>query len=313
MYRVARRLSEAGGRLRHLLPGMSGVWALALCAGIMGSCARPAAERDVLAVSIPAQKWLLDSIVGDRFEVISMLDAGSNPETFEPTMRQLSELEGSKVYFTVGALDFELASMQRIHENFPGLEIVESSHGIEPAESTHTHAHSERDHDHDHEELGDPHVWTSLPNARVMARNMYEKVVSLDPAGRDYYKARWQDLDANLAALHDSVSRELAPLKGEAFMVWHPSLSYFARDYGLRQIGIETAGKESSPAQYRRQLDKAREARPLIFFTQAEFDPRQARSMAAELAVKTAPVSLMQGDIPAQIRTLTHELTQATH
>ncbi len=284
---------------------------LALCALLACACSGGGAADKVLAVSIPSQKWLLDSIVGDRFTVVSMLDAGSNPETFEPSMSQLMALDGSPVYFTVGQLDFEVASMPRIRENFPGLEIVESAQGVRAVESGHAHAHSGED--HDHHASGDPHVWTSLPNARVMARRMYEKVVELDPAGKDYYTARYRDLDGRLASLHDSVTRVLAPLRGAAFMVWHPSLSYFARDYGLRQISIETAGKESSPAQYREQLDKARNAAPLIFFTQAEFDPRQARSMAADLAVPTAPVSLMQPDLPAQIRIMTHELVQAAH
>lgn len=293
----------------------SGASLLALCSLLACACSRSGAPDKVLAVSIPTQKWLLDSIVGDRFTVVSMLDAGSNPETFELSMSQLMALDGTPVYFTVGQLDFEIASMPRIRENFPGLEIVESAEGVHIVESGHSHAHSHSHagEEHDHHVSGDPHVWTSLPNARVMARRMYEKVVDLDPANKDFYTARYRDLDDNLAALHDSVTRVLAPLRGTSFMVWHPSLSYFACDYGLRQISIETAGKESSPAQYRAQLDKAREAGPLIFFTQAEFDPRQARSMAADLAVPTAPVSLMQPDLPAQIRILTHELVQAAH
>lgn len=289
-------------------------WLAALCAllALAGGCCRPGAAERTLTVSLPAQKWLLDSIVGDRFTVVSMLGAGSNPETFEPSMRQLAALEGSRAYFTVGELDFELASLPKIRENLPDLQIVESGRGIVPVESEHGHAHSAHGHD-EHHGHGDPHVWTSLPNARVMARNMYEKVVALDPAGKDYYTARWRDLDSRLALLHDSVSRALAPLQGQAFMVWHPSLSYFARDYALRQISVETGGKESSPAQYRMQLDKARKASPLVFFTQAEFDPRQARSMAADLAVPTAPVSLMAADLPAQIRIMTHDLVQAAN
>ena len=33
-------------------------------------------------------------------------------------------------------------------------------------------------------------------------------------------------------------------MKGGSFVVWHPSLSYFARDYGLEQISLEYDGKE---------------------------------------------------------------------
>lgn len=298
---------------RRPLPSLAGLCAVLACALAL-SCGRGPGEgggREVLTVSIPPQKWLLDSIVGHRFAVVSMLDAGSDPETCEPGMRQLAALQGSRAYFSVGALDFELAAMPRIRENHPSLRVVTTSAGIEPAASGHAHAHSHAH--HSHAPGGDPHVWTSLPNARIMARNMYDEVVRLDPAGRDYYTARWRDLDTRLAALSDSVARVLAPLRGRAFMVWHPSLGYFARDYGLRQVSAETSGRESSPAMYRARLDQARRARPAIFFTQAGSDPRQALAMAAELGVPTAAVALTMPDIPAQIRILTHELSKAAH
>jgi zinc transport system substrate-binding protein len=33
--------------------------------------------------------------------------------------------------------------------------------------------------------------------------------------------------------------------KGKSFLIFHPALGYFARDYGLSQITIEVEGKES--------------------------------------------------------------------
>lgn len=275
---------------------------------VLTSCSHANNGAKVLTVSIPAQKWLLDSIVGDRFEVITLLDDNSNPETFELSMQTLMKLQNSAVYFTVGEISFEQTSAERIRENFPDLKIVRTSGGISPIHGTHSHADGT-----EHHEGADPHVWSSLPNARIMARNMYEEVLKLDPKGRDYYTKRYKALDENLAALHDSLKRELTPLKGATFLVWHPSLSYFARDYGLHQVGMEPDGKESSPAQFRAQLDMARASSPSVFFTQKEYDSRQAASMATELGIRTAPVSLMQGDIPAQIKSLADELIKANH
>ena len=40
-----------------------------------------------------------------------------------------------------------------------------------------------------------------------------------------------------------------------AFMIYHPALSYFARDYGLHQIPIEAGGKEPSPAHLKALID----------------------------------------------------------
>lgn len=281
---------------------------LVLCSA---ACTGHKGGKDTLMVSLPAQKWLLDSIVGDRFEVEAILDAGSNPETFEPTMQQLMSLQNSVAYFTVGGLGFELASLPKIQENFPDLQVIGSSDGIVPIEHTHAHAEGHgKTHSHDD---ADPHVWTSLPNARVLARNMYDAVIRIDPDGKDYYAARFKALDSSLAALNDSISELLLPLKGRSFIVWHPSLSYFARDYGLNQISIEVAGKEASPARYKEQLDMSGDTSPLLFFTQAEFDSRQAANLAAELGLATSPIAVMQADIPAQIRQIANDLHRAAN
>ena len=55
--------------------------------------------RPVLTVSIEPQRALLEDIVGDRFEVQTLLTSGANPETFEPTMRARMDVDKSKAYF----------------------------------------------------------------------------------------------------------------------------------------------------------------------------------------------------------------------
>ena len=58
--------------------------------------------------------------------------------------------------------------------------------------------------------------------------------------------------------------------------VWHPSLSYFARDYGLEQISLGTEGKEMSAKSLTEAIDKARDKGVGVFFFQKEYDSRQA-------------------------------------
>ena len=44
------------------------------------------------------------------------------------------------------------------------------------------------------------------------------------------------------------------------FIVYHPALTYYARDYGLRQVAIEADGKEPSAKQLTAVIRQAREA-----------------------------------------------------
>lgn len=82
---------------------------------------------------------------------------------------------------------------------------------------------------------------------------------------------RLDSLDAGLDSL-------LASSRGKAFVVWHPSLSYFARDYGLRQISLSPEGKEASVNMMQTAVDSARASGAEILFFQKEIDSRQAET-----------------------------------
>ena len=74
-------------------------------------------------------------------------------------------------------------------------------------------------------------------------------------------------------------------------MIYHPALSYFARDYGLHQIAIEEGGKEPSPAQLKELIDLCRQEEVHIIFIQPEFDKRNAEIIAKQTNTKVVPIN----------------------
>lgn len=276
----------------------------AICMMMLAACSRKhkTAEegKPVVTVSIPAQQWLLQQIAGDRMEVQSLLGPTSNPETFEPDMRQLMNLEQSRAFFCTGMAGFEEAMREKIAENFPSLRICDSSGEIIPLMHTHEGGVVHEDYD--------PHIWTSLKNARIIAAEMLNEIIEIDPAGEQIYSENFRKLDSRLAQLDDSITRVLEPSRGASFLVWHPSLSYFARDYGLRQLAMEPEGKEASPAALRERIDRVAGENPRVFFIQREYDSRQAEALARELGVRTEKIAVMQPDIMEQARIITRAI-----
>lgn len=59
--------------------------------------------------------------------------------------------------------------------------------------------------------------------------------------------------------------------------MWHPSLSYFARDYGLEQISLSPEGKEASVKMMQSTIDKAIDRDVKTLFFQKDIDSRQAQ------------------------------------
>lgn len=251
-------------------------------------------DRPTLAVSVEPQRALLEGIVGDRYRVVTLLGPGANPETFEPTASTMASLNDSKAYFYLDALPFEHKIEQSMAKD---LDLVDVSKGITPLYGTHGHEGHEG---HSHGNI-DPHLWTSVVNARRMARNMYDKVVVLDPDGKDYYTARYNALDARLDSLDRSWAGRLSAAQVRAFAVWHPSLSYLARDYGLEQISVGYENKEASAPQLARVIDEARGKGVKVFFFQKEYDSRQAGSLNASMGTRLVTVNPLDYDWESQL------------
>lgn len=247
--------------------------AVAIVVFVVG-CADPAARKiPVVSVSIEPQRWLLEQIVGDKMEVRSLMGNGGNPEHYEPTFSHLANLEKSVAYFQVGNLGFESAIMEKVQANNPDLPIYCVSDSIRMILDTHHH-----DHHKDSEECFayDPHTWSSVKNAKIMAANMLRGMKEVDADNAAYYTRNFITLSHKLDSLDLRLTEKLAPVCGGSFIVWHPSLSYFARDYGLTQLALGMENKELSAEETRSLIDRARSAGTTVFFIQKDFDRSQA-------------------------------------
>lgn len=281
--------------------------ALALVA--LHSCSGKTNGKPVITVSIQPQKYFLDKIVGDKFDVICLLSKGSNPETYEPSMNHLMNLEKSKAYFRIGNIGFEMAIVDKAKTNNPDLLIFDNGENIEKIVGSHSgvsHSHEEGHH-HNHEV--DPHIWTSAVNARIIAENMCNAVCQLDPANKEYYTERANELYAEIESLHSALKQQLSAVQGDAFIVWHPSLSYFARDYGLKQISMEYEGKEIPAKFLKAEIDSAKACNARVFFFQKEFDSRQAESINSEIGTKMVVINPMNYDWDTELKQIADALT----
>lgn len=285
------------------------VLALSVC-----GCTRKeaAADRPLLMVSIEPQKWILEQLVGDDYAIGTMLDRGANPETFDPSMEKRLQADKATAYFSTGAFPFEESLAKSLPD---GTRIVNTSDGIEPIYGTHSHTHnhtSGHSHGHDcdhHGEAADPHMWTSLKNARIIARNMAEALADLDPAEAATVNRRLATLEQRLDSIDKATANRLEGAS-RSFAIWHPSLSYYARDYGLNQIAVGQESKEMPAGQVRQVIDNARDANVKVFFFQKEYDNRQAESINSAIGSRMITIDPLAYDWLGQIELITNEIAR---
>lgn len=280
-----------------------------LCQGC-GNNSNSDSCRTSFTVSIEPQKYLLEQLAGDSVDVVVLLDNGANPETFEPSASKRMAAERSKAFFATGTLPFERTITGSIGD---GVEIVNTSEGIEFAYGTHSHHHADGGSDHPHEGHdatdADPHVWTSVANARIMARNMADGLKKIDPDNSAAYESRLSVLNRRLDSI-DSVIRDRVGRSRKSFAIWHPSLTYFARDYGLNQIAVGSESKEISARKLAEIIAEAKNDSVGVFFFQKEYDSRQAETINEILGSRIVTINPLSYEWEGQLDTISLELSK---
>ena len=116
------------------------VLSLASCAGNGNND-----KRQTLTVTIEPLRYFTEAIAGDKFNIVSMVPEGSNPETYDPTPQQLVKLAKSKAYLQIGHIGFEQAWIKKLQANTPNLPFYDMSEGIDLIHEINGHTHGKED------------------------------------------------------------------------------------------------------------------------------------------------------------------------
>lgn len=234
-------------------------------------------EKPKIVVSIAPQKFIIDKIAGDLVDVMVMIPPGTSPHVYDPTPRQMMEVGKSDIYFFIGNLGFEVAWYYSIKDTYPQLMLVNLNDDLDLL--------SGEEHDHgDHQHAGfNPHTWMSPRNIVIMGERIKTVLAGKYPELKNTLEANFLLFKQEITTIDKEVSTTLSDLPGRAFMIFHPSLTYFARDYGLTELAIEFEGKEPAPSQLRQSIDNAKAAGVKVIFVQKEFDSENAKIIAREI------------------------------
>lgn len=268
------------------------------------SAASASAEPLPVLVSIVPQKWLAEQVGGSHVSVRALLDKGQDPHGIQPTPEQVTALFRAAIYFSIG-LEFERELLAKVSQSAGGVRLADVSAGIKKIPMT------GHEHHNDHERGLDPHVWLDPQNLRVMAENMAAALKEADPANAAAYAKNLQAVTASLAALDAELKTELAPFKGQTFLVYHPAFGYFAQACGLRQEAVETGGKSPSPRQLRALISAAKKEQAKVIFVQPQFDRKNGETVAKAIGGRVAVLDPMAENVPENLRFMAKEISAA--
>lgn len=255
-----------------------------LIAILNSSCNKSSKKENSITVSILPEKYLVERICGNKYTVNVLIPPGENPATCELTTRQINNLLNSKLYFSIGFLPYETTHIRNVLEENKSIKHINLSNNINLVKDMIEHG------DHDHLGSIDPHIWTSPANVKLMCDVIYKQVSESYPNDADFFTDNYNSLIADIASLDIKIANTLENKKNRNFLIYHPALTYFAKDYGLNQISIEYEGKSPSPKYIKEIIETAKETNTKIVLVQKQFDLKKAEFIAKEINGKVVPI-----------------------
>lgn len=262
-------------------------------------CRRNNSDRKIVIVSIEPQRWILEKIVGDKIQVISFLNGNSDPENFDPPLSTIKSASKSLSYFKTGFLPWEDMIVERIKGGNDGMKMVTVANGIKPVTGTHGHGHSDE---------VDPHIWTSVKNAKIIAKNMFDAITELDSMNSSYYKENFDKLINELNSL-DSAFESIKNQNSKNIIVYHPILSYLARDYNFNQIVIGSENKEFSISNLKDKLQEIDDNPYSIAFYQPNGELGQLNALLGKTDIRMIEINPMNYDWDIEMNKILEALT----
>lgn len=277
--------------LRFILPFVLIIFFLIGCGAEQEAQSNESDDRLSIYTTLYPLEFFAKEIGGSHVDVISILPAGADPHTFEPTSKTMVDIATADAFIYNGAdleayaetikssledepvLKIEASSgvalLDHIHDHTEeGQEHEEVGEAHDHTEETHEHEESEEDHQHtdddsssetdehdghDHGDL-DPHLWLDPMRAVKLAENIKDTLVELKPEAKDEFEANFNELQVRLEELDQEFHNQLENQKRREILVTHAAYGYWESSYGIEQVAISGVSSTQEPSQ--KQLEK---------------------------------------------------------
>lgn len=200
----------------------------------------------------------------DKVDVSVIVPNGMEPHDFEPTAKQIIDLQKADAIF-VNGMGFE-SWINKLNN----VTIVDLSRDLPLEKNT---------------QISNPHIWLDPLLVKLQAKNILNSLNNLDPQNKLYYNNNYAQFTNHLDKLNVDIISNLTNCKLHDFLSFHDAFGYFANRYGLVQHSIQGMSPETEapPQKIRESIDLSKQLGMDVVFTEDNMDPRLPDTVAQEI------------------------------
>ena len=201
------------------------------------------------------------------------------PHGYNLTTRDMKKLMRANILLINGA-DLEIFLKQITNHLNKDLTIVDTSQGIKLIPNVSYTSNS-----------WNPHIWVSPLCAIKQVRNIAKALSNYDPKNRHMYMKNADFYCSILEKLFEKFKNTIKQAKNRKIVESHNMMDYFARDVGLKIIGIIRINPiiAPSPKHLNNLIKQIRNQKPFGIFTEPQYPSRIAKMLMEESKVPIYP------------------------
>jgi manganese/iron transport system substrate-binding protein len=210
---------------------------------------------------------------GDRVSVTALVPKGGDVHTFDPSASEATAVSraGLIVMNGLGLDDWLVSFAQEVGAgDTPDVQLAVDLPGVDYIDNN-------------------PHLWMDAAYAAKYVERVRQKLIEIDPDGREVYDSNAVRYQQQLTALDDWARAQLAtiPADERRVVTFHDAFPYFAAAYDLEMVGVlvESPGQDPSPAAVARLIDAIRQSGVKVILAEAQFGDQLAQTISDETGV----------------------------
>jgi zinc transport system substrate-binding protein len=268
---------------------------------LSNSTAAPAESN--ISVSIPPLKWITEKIAGRDFNVTSVVSSNLSPELFDPTVKTIEILEESDLYFSFDIFSFEHKLEDAVSNPGKIYNVLENNTSLIKETDG---GHGGADHSHGYY---DPHVWFSMDIDISIAENIKNVLSEKYPEKKSVFEKNYSDFVSEINSFKTELNDSLNAKKSKVFVIYHPALTYFAKEYRLTQISVEQDGKEPTAQYFKAVINEIKKNNVKVLLVQPQFPKSSVELISKEVpGIKIIEFNPLEENILDNLKKLTDTL-----
>ncbi|MBB1486335.1 metal ABC transporter solute-binding protein, Zn/Mn family [Oceanospirillum sediminis] len=259
------------------------------------------------------------NVVGDRAEIVPLVDAGFNPHSYELQPADLKRLltMDALVLNGIGHDEFATHAVEKLIHSQPELKdrltLINANKDVPLLAAANT------------QNAWNPHTFVSIDASIRQVYTIARELGNLDPDNARYFQKNAIIYARKLRGLKNNYMRELSgqDLSQVRIASTHNAYGYFLQEFG---IGIDTViepahGVEPSATQLQKTIDRIRKANVNLLFTELDMDNRYVSTIERATGIRLHHFSHMTYgsygkdkvylEMEQNLKTLSQALTEA--